>query len=96
LREAVDGFRSTLPPDHWMISVALLNLGRCQTALHDYSVAEATLLDAHARLQKSLGATHGRTDQARTALADLYRAWGKPDKAAEWQAQLPKGGTGGP
>ncbi|HET7294414.1 MAG TPA: tetratricopeptide repeat protein [Vicinamibacteria bacterium] len=88
LREAVDGLRSSLPPDHWMIGVALLNLGRCQTALHEHSVAEVTLLDAHARLQKSLGATHGRTNQARMALTGLYTAWGKPEKAKTWRESL--------
>jgi serine/threonine-protein kinase len=84
-REAADGLRSTLPPDHWMLGVALLNLGRCQTALRDYAVAEATLLDAQARLEKSLGPSHGRTNQARAALVELYDAWGRPEQARSWR-----------
>ena len=84
-QEAADGFRSTVDPDHyWMLGVALLNLGRCQTALRRYPDAEATLLDAHARLSQSLGATHRRTEQARAALAELYRDWGRPQQAASW------------
>ena len=85
-REAADGLRSTLAPDNWMLGVALLNLGRCQTALRDYAVAEATLLDAHARLERSLGPSHGRTNQVRAALAKLYDAWGRPEQARIWRA----------
>jgi len=85
LQEAADGFRATLPPNHWMYGVALLNLGRCQTALHEYMTAEATLLEAHSRLKDSLGETHRRTNQARAALAELYSAWGRPDQAEHWR-----------
>ena len=85
LQEAARGFGATLPPDHWMYGVALLNLGRCQVALHDYAVAEATLLDAHALLKNALGETHRRTGQVRTALVGLYDAWGRPEQARRWR-----------
>ena len=86
LREALDGLRGSLPPEHWILGVAMLNLGRCQTALQDHSAAERTLSEAHALLQKTLGPANGRTLQARTALAELYDAWGKPEKARSWRA----------
>lgn len=86
-QESLEGFRKILPPEHWMLGVALLNLGRCQTALGDYSAAERTLLDAHALLEKKMGATHGRTRQVKAALAELYEAWGKPERAEEWRVR---------
>jgi len=89
-QEALAGFRETLPSDHWVLGVALLNLGRCRTALGDYAEAEANLVESHALLDKALGPTHGRTTQARDALAELYDAWGRPDRARAWRA------SGGP
>jgi tetratricopeptide (TPR) repeat protein len=84
-QESLEGFKKVLPSDHWMLGVALLNLGRCQTALGDYSVAERTLSDAHALLEKTFGAAHGRTKQVKKALAELYDAWGKPEQAEAWR-----------
>ena len=84
-QESLEGFKKVLSPDHWMLGVALLNLGRCQTALGDYSAAERTLSDAHALLERTLGAAHGRTLQVKTALAELYDAWGKPEQAERWR-----------
>jgi len=84
--EALAGLRASLPPDHWMLGVALLNLGRCQTAQNEYAAAEGSLTDAHALLERTLGATHGRTVQVRIALAELYDAWGKPDRARTWRS----------
>jgi eukaryotic-like serine/threonine-protein kinase len=85
MEDVLKGFRESLPADHWMIGVAMMNVGRCQTALHRHAEAETTLLETHAFLEKALGHSHERTIQARLALAKLYEAWGKGDKAAEWQ-----------
>ncbi len=35
-----------------------------------------------------LGDEHGQTKRVVGYLADLYDAWGKPEKAAEWRAKL--------
>ena len=85
-REALDGLRAALPPDHWMLGVALLNVGRCRTALGDYATAERNLSEAHALLARTLGASHERTLQVGAALAELYEAWGKPEQARVWRA----------
>ncbi|MCC6361784.1 MAG: serine/threonine protein kinase [Phycisphaerales bacterium] len=83
--ESLKGFRKILPPDHWMLGVALLNLGKCQTALGKYADAERSLLDGHGVLEKTLGAVHGRTKLVKAALAELYDAWGKPEQAEAWR-----------
>jgi tetratricopeptide (TPR) repeat protein len=86
LHAALDGFRHELPAGNWMIGVALVNMGRCQTALHSFTQAETSLTEAHTLLAGALGPTNGRTLSARTALAELYDAWGKPDQAQTWRA----------
>ncbi len=40
-------------------------------------------------LRGLFGDEHARTQKAIKRVADLYDAWGKPDKAAEWRAKLP-------
>ncbi len=87
LRDALEGFCQALPSDHWMLGVAMMNLGRCQTALHTFEDAEATLRDAHTLLNSALGPTHPRTRLASKALADLYTAWDRPDDARVWMDQ---------
>jgi len=37
-----------------------------------------------------LGKQHPRTLSAMNELIKLYEAWGKPEKAEEWRAKLPK------
>jgi len=86
-RDALEGLKKALPPDHWMLGVAMFNLGRCQTALGDFTAAETTLSDSYALMKGSLGATHSRTLEVRSAMADLYDASGKPDKARAWRDQ---------
>ncbi|MFN0135272.1 MAG: tetratricopeptide repeat protein [Phycisphaerae bacterium] len=81
----MNGFKKVLPPDHWILAVAMLNLGRCQAALGDYSTAEQTLLDAHVLLENTLGTAHARSRQVRVALTELYDAWGKPEQAEAWR-----------
>jgi len=34
--------------------------------------------------------THPHTLESWNNLIDLYEAWGKPEKAAEWRAKLPQ------
>jgi tetratricopeptide (TPR) repeat protein len=52
--------------------------GRCLTELERFEEAEAVLLDAY----------NGDKEPALEALIDLYDAWGKPEKAAEYRELL--------
>lgn len=37
-----------------------------------------------------LGDRHSHTQKSLNNLIELYEAWGKPEKAEEWRAKLPK------
>ena len=64
--------------------------GMCLTKLERYEEAETQLAAAYEGLEAALGGDHHLTRSAVQALVDLYEAWGKPDKAAQYRA-LPPG-----
>jgi hypothetical protein len=57
--------------------VAGLRLGVCLTHLGQYEEAEPLLSAAAPVLEDVYGSEHAFTEQIRTALADLYAAWGR-------------------
>ncbi len=59
-------------------AVAMLRLGVCLTHLGHYEKAEPLLTAAAPILDDVYGSEHAFTEQIRTALADLYAAWGRP------------------
>ena len=56
--------------------------------LHRYSDAEPSDLAANQSYLTSLGADHRDTQGTAKLLVELYEAWGKPSKAAEWRTKL--------
>jgi len=60
----------------------------------DYAKAEQLLRDGYEGLQqheaKIPRPAKPRLREAMERLAQLYEAWGKPDKAAEWKQKLPE------
>ena len=50
------------------------------------------MLEAHDILVAALSSDHEQTIRVVGYLIDLYDAWGKPDKAAEWRAKLDAAG----
>ena len=60
-------------------------------ALLDYGAAERFYEQAAAMQQSLHGPAHPATQQSRKALVELYRAWGKPDKADSLQSTLAAG-----
>ena len=87
LAEAVEGARKALPSGHRVTGKALNNRGRCLMLLKRYDEAEADLLEAHKIL---LTADANLAQKAATNLAQMYEAWGKPDKAAPWRSPRPE------
>ncbi len=76
-------------PKHRYLGRFLSRYGRCLTAFERFEEAERDLLEGHAILEVFYDPTYRHTVDAVKWLADLYDAWGKPVKAAEWRAKLP-------
>ncbi len=86
---AIAAKRLAFPDGHWHIGAFLNGLGQCYTTMKSYPEAEAALLEAHAILDDAFGPTSVRTVAVINAQVDLYDAWDKPSKVAEYQALLP-------
>jgi tetratricopeptide (TPR) repeat protein len=73
-----------LPNDHWQVAMAQNAEGAALAGLGDYKDAESLLLSSMPRLGGS--PLPGLEKTGRERLARLYTAWGKPDKASQYQA----------
>ena len=78
-----------MPPEHWYPAVVEGWYGRALLGLQRYEEAEQHLVAAYQRLRSILGEEHPRTQKARQRVAELFTAWGKPDKAAKYEAASP-------
>jgi tetratricopeptide (TPR) repeat protein len=80
-------------PDAWTTYNAQSILGRALLEQKKYAEAEPFLLQGHEgmaqREAKIPPKDKARLIQTVEHLVQLYDAWGKPDKAAEWRAKLP-------
>ncbi len=76
--EAVAAAARRAAGDRWLTEFSALQYGQCLTALGRYADAEAVLLAIQDR----------GDDAAAEARIDLYDAWGKPEKAAEYRNLL--------
>lgn len=89
IREARDLFETGLHRDHPQIAFADNVLGQCLTQLNRFPEAEPFLADSYDTLRTIRGRNHRRTKNALAQMIELYEAWDKPEKAAEWRAKLP-------
>lgn len=75
-------------PDDWQRFRAESLLGASLAGQKKYAEAEPLLLEGYqgmaARKERIAVPDHYHLERAREWLAQLYLAWGKPDKAAEW------------
>ena len=71
-----------LPADHWLIAMARNVKGAALTGLGRYAEAEKLLLESLPALGGSPIAD--QPERGRARLAELYTAWGKPEKAARY------------
>lgn len=91
LREVLDGLKA-LPlvahqsNDH--IGRAELILGQCLTRTGSFAEAESPLLNAYKKLAPVWPAGHVTARAAIRTLIKLYDAWGRPDEADLWKAEL--------
>ena len=75
---------ANLPEDHWQVAMAQNAEGAARAGLGDYQHAESLLLSSLPTLGGS--PLPGLEKTGRERLARLYTAWGKPDKAGQYQA----------
>ena len=81
--EALRILALNLPDDHWLVAMARNVLGAALTGLGRYPEAEKLLLASLPALSGSPIADLPQRGRAR--LADLYTAWGKPEKAEKYE-----------
>lgn len=86
---AVTHGRRSLPQDHWRMGVLLKRHGECLMRLGRYGEGEVLLLEAHQVFEGALGTGHDFAIKTIEALAELYDAWGKPEKALEYRGRPP-------
>ena len=79
-REALAIFRAKQPPT-WRTADAESVLGGCLAAQGRFEEAEPLLLESYPLLQKDKGDGAKHAAEARQRIADLYKAWGKPEKS---------------
>jgi serine/threonine protein kinase/tetratricopeptide (TPR) repeat protein len=87
-RESLELRRRSLPPGHWLVAAAESSLGACLGARGRYGEAEGLLLRGYEGLKASRGDAHPLTIDTRRRLVTLYKAWGKPDRAREYEAPV--------
>jgi tetratricopeptide (TPR) repeat protein len=81
-------FTAALSAEHWRTAVAISTEGAALAGLKRYAEAEPLLVDSYALLSEDSGAMSIFVTEAAQRLADLYSAWGKPEKAAQYLATL--------
>ncbi len=82
LREGVEVSRKAFPAGHWRTLSIVSSLGECLAKRGRFAEAEPLLVEWHEALVRSEGPAARKTLEARRQLAELYRAWGKPERAA--------------
>jgi eukaryotic-like serine/threonine-protein kinase len=76
-----------LGPDHAVTGEIHFGLGKALLSAKRYAEAEKHLTLAIAEKQKDFGADHWRMAEYITPLIEVYKDWGKPQLAAEWEAK---------
>ena len=87
LRESLSIHIKALPPESWRIASTKIMLARCLAELREFTASEKLVLEGYAEIEKQFGPEDPRALQAAKQTAGVYRALGKPDKAAEWMAK---------
>jgi serine/threonine-protein kinase len=87
-REALVIFSKALPGGHPYIAETESVLGGCLSLAQRYGEAERLLLASYPILKAKTGERSLETRRALDRIVRLYEAWGKPDQAARYRAEL--------
>jgi tetratricopeptide (TPR) repeat protein len=80
--------RRTWLVDDWSVAATKSLLGAALVEQRRYAEAETILLEAWRELEASSSAHANDKQTTLTRLVDLYAAWGKPEKAADYRSLL--------
>ena len=86
--EAIARLTAKLGPEHPDVGLTLLGYGDTLRSEKKYAEAEAPLRKAAELLAKANGESAGITQRTFGVLVKLYTEWGRPGKAAEYQARI--------
>lgn len=90
LRESLSIRRKGLTTGAWLIAAGESQLGGCLLILQRHDEAHPLLEEGYATLQRELRQGHPEIARAGRRLADLYRAIGENDLAAEIERTMPR------
>jgi hypothetical protein len=85
-RRALALYEQTVGPRHASALGARRSLGLVEAAAGNRAAAEPLLVAAYEGQRGLLGATHPSTEETRRDLVALYQSWGKPERAARYEA----------
>jgi serine/threonine-protein kinase len=77
-----------LSPTHWQTATTRSLLARCLIEQGRFPEAERLIEDAYDILAREFGASHTRTTAVAQRAVELYDAWKRPERAAEWRTRL--------
>jgi eukaryotic-like serine/threonine-protein kinase len=87
LREALANYQQNTPKHSYPMAVALGNLGECLTDQERYAEAEPFLTESYETIKSIHVPQSPMLREAAQRLANLYRGWGKPEKAGIYATQ---------
>lgn len=90
VKECLDIRRRILSKGHWLIAYTKSTLGKCLADQRQFEKAEPLMISNHARIAASRGKNDAFTQRSLQRIVDLYEAWGQPEKAASYRADLRK------
>jgi len=88
LRGLTDVADRVLPENSFAVALYHFSYGVCLLDVNRFTEAEAQLLVAHRRFRSLVGDNQMEVRWTLKNLVALYCAWGKPEKAAQYQALL--------
>ncbi|MGQ0721152.1 MAG: tetratricopeptide repeat protein [Candidatus Eiseniibacteriota bacterium] len=88
-REALATQRAAVGEEHRDVAIILNRLAGLEARRRDFAAAESLYVRALAINRAQLGEEHVESVNGIQALAEIYDAWGKPEKAAAYRAALP-------
>ncbi len=88
LSDVIQGQREKLGPDHPATLESMHELAVLYIKQAWYAEAEPLLREAAEGRMEKLGPQHPHTQESIKHLIELYEAWNKPDKAAQWRTKL--------